>query len=262
MIISDKDKDITCKITVFNKKNIEFKISKIVEKLDNGNYLLGVYIADVSNYVKEGTFLDADAFERGTSCYLPDRVIPMLPKKLSNGICSLNENVDRLVMACEMEINNLGEIVSSELFEGIIKTRHRMTYDSVNLIINGDESEIKNYQDTASMINLANELAKILNEKRVRRGAFMFEAPEAKLILNNNGVVKDIVLRERKDAECLIEEFMLAANECVAETMTWLDVPFIYRVHEEPKDEKINKLLMLVNNFGYEYKINNQKNVL
>lgn len=256
-------KDLTDKLIITidgaDAKDLDDAIR--VEKLDNGNYLLGVYIADVSNYVKEGTFLDADAFERGTSCYLPDRVIPMLPKKLSNGICSLNENVDRLVMACEMEINNLGEIVSSELFEGIIKTRHRMTYDSVNLIINGDETEIKKYQDTVAMINLSNELSGILNEKRVRRGAFMFEAPEAKLILNNNGVVKDIVLRERKDAECLIEEFMLAANECVAETMTWLDVPFIYRVHEEPKDEKINKLLMLVNNFGYEYKINNQKSI-
>lgn len=256
-------RDLTnkCIITIDGEDAKDLDDAVRVEMLENGNYLLGVYIADVSNYVEEGTFLDADAFDRGTSCYLPDRVIPMLPKKLSNGICSLNENVDRLVMACEMEINELGEVVNSELFEGIIRTKHRMTYTSVNLIINNDEEECAKYQDIKEMIDLANKLSKILNDKRVKRGAFMFETPEAKLILNNQGVVKDIILRERKDAECLIEEFMLCANECVAEMMTWLDVPFLYRVHEEPKDDKINKLLMLVNNFGYEYKINNQKSI-
>ncbi len=232
-----------------------------VEKLDNGNYLLGVYIADVASYVKEGTFLDLEAFERGTSCYLPDRVIPMLPKKLSNGICSLNEGVDRLVMACEMEINNAGEIVNSEIFEGIINSKHRMTYDDVNLIIKGNEELINKYQDIYEMILTANELSKILNIKREKRGAFMFETPEAKIILNEKGNVVDIVLRQRFDAECLIEEFMLIANECVAETMTWLDVPFIYRVHEEPADDKISKLMLMVNNFGYDYKLKGQKGV-
>lgn len=232
-----------------------------VEKLDNGNYLLGVYIADVSNYVKEGTFLDLEAFERGTSCYLPDRVIPMLPKKLSNGICSLNEGVDRLVMACEMEINDAGDIVNSEIFEGVINSFHRMTYDDVNKIINNDQALINKYSDIYDLIINANALSKILNNKRVIRGAFMFETPEAKIILNDNGNVVDIVLRQRFDAECLIEEFMLLANECVAETMTWLDVPFIYRVHEEPLDDKITKLMTMVNNFGYDYKLKGQKSI-
>ena len=232
-----------------------------VKQLDNGNYLLGVYIADVSNYVKEGTFLDLEAFERGTSVYLPDRVIPMLPKKLSNGICSLNEGVDRLVMGCEIEVNEFGEIINSEIFEGVINSKHRMTYDDVNKILNGDEILINKYSDIYDMLILANQLSKILNKKRIERGAFMFETPEAKIILNDNGNVVDIVLRQRYDAECLIEEFMLLANECVAETMTWLDVPFIYRVHEEPLDDKVNKLMLLVNNFGYDYKLKGQKGV-
>ena len=232
-----------------------------VKQLDNGNYLLGVYIADVSNYVKEGTFLDLEAFERGTSVYLPDRVIPMLPKKLSNGICSLNEGVDRLVMGCEIEVNEFGEIINSEIFEGVINSKHRMTYDDVNKILNGDEILINKYSDIYDMLISANNLSKILNKKRIERGAFMFETPEAKIILNDNGNVVDIVLRQRFDAECLIEEFMLLANECVAETMTWLDVPFIYRVHEEPLDDKVNKLMLLVNNFGYDYKLKGQKGV-
>ena len=256
-------RDLTYKLIItidgIDAKDLDDAVT--VEKLDNGNYLLGVYIADVANYVKEGTFLDLEAFERGTSCYLPDRVIPMLPKKLSNGICSLNEGVDRLVMACEMEINNVGEIVNSEIFEGIINSKHRMTYDDVNKIINNDQELIDKYQDIYDMILTANELSKILNAKREKRGAFMFETPEAKIILNEKGNVVDIVLRQRFDAECLIEEFMLAANECVAETMTWLDVPFIYRVHEEPADDKISKLMIMVNNFGYDYKLKGQKGV-
>ena len=256
-------RDLTDKLIItidgIDAKDLDDAVA--VEKLDNGNYLLGVYIADVANYVKEGTFLDLEAFERGTSCYLPDRVIPMLPKKLSNGICSLNEGVDRLVMACEMEINSLGEIVNSEIFEGIINSKHRMTYDDVNKIINNDQELIDKYQDIYDMILTANELSKILNAKREKRGAFMFETPEAKIILNEKGNVVDIVLRQRFDAECLIEEFMLAANECVAETMTWLDVPFIYRVHEEPADDKISKLMIMVNNFGYDYKLKGQKGV-
>ncbi len=256
-------KDLTDKIIITidgaDAKDLDDAIR--VEKLTNGNFLLGVYIADVSNYVKEGTFLDLEAFERGTSVYLPDRVIPMLHKKLSNGICSLNEGVDRLVMGCEMEIDNLGNIVNSEIFEGIINSKHRMTYDDVNKIIKNNQELLDKYNDIYEMIINANNLSKILNEKRSARGAFMFETPEAKIILNDNGNVVDIVLRQRFDAECLIEEFMLAANECVAETMTWLDVPFIYRVHEEPADEKITKLMMMVNNFGYDYKLKGQKSI-
>ncbi len=256
-------KDLTDKLIItidgIDAKDLDDAVR--VEILDNGNYLLGVYIADVSNYVKEGTFLDLEAFERGTSVYLPDRVIPMLPKKLSNGICSLNEGVDRLVMCCEMEIDNNGNVVNSEIFEGVINSRHRMTYDDVNMILKGDKELINKYQDIHDMLLNANKLSKILKNKRVVRGAFMFETPEAKIILNEKGNVVDIVLRQRFDAECLIEEFMLISNECVAETMTWLDVPFIYRVHEEPADDKVSKLMLMVNNFGYDYKIKGQKSV-
>lgn len=255
--------DLTNKLIITidgaDAKDLDDAIS--VELLENGHYLLGVYIADVSHYVKEGTFLDLDAFERGTSVYLPDRVIPMLPKKLSNGICSLNEGVDRLVMGCKMEIDELGNVVNSEIFEGIINSKHRMTYDDVNKILNNDETLKEQYSDIYDMLVNANKLSKILNAMRIKRGAFMFETPEAKLILNEKGYVKDIVLRTRLDAECLIEEFMLAANECVAETMTWLDVPFIYRVHEEPKEDKVNKLLLMVNNFGHSYKVKSQKSL-
>ena len=256
-------KDLTDKLLItidgIDAKDLDDAVR--VEMLENGNYLLGVYIADVSNYVKEGTFLDLEAFERGTSVYLPDRVIPMLPKKLSNGICSLNEGVDRLVMCCEMEIDNSGNVINSEIFEGIINSHHRMTYDDVNMILKGDEILVNKYQDIYNMLLNANNLSKILNKKRETRGAFMFETPEAKIILNEKGNVVDIVLRQRFDAECLIEEFMLISNECVAETMTWLDVPFIYRVHEEPADDKISKLMLMVNNFGYDYKIKGQKSV-
>ena len=256
-------KDLTDKLIItidgIDAKDLDDAVR--VEMLENGNYLLGVYIADVSNYVKEGTFLDLEAFERGTSVYLPDRVIPMLPKKLSNGICSLNEGVDRLVMCCEMEIDNSGNIINSEIFEGIINSHHRMTYDDVNMILKGDEILVNKYQDIYNMLLNANNLSKILNKKRETRGAFMFETPEAKIILNEKGNVVDIVLRQRFDAECLIEEFMLISNECVAETMTWLDVPFIYRVHEEPADDKVSKLMLMVNNFGYDYKLKGQKSV-
>lgn len=256
-------RDLTKKVIITidgeDAKDLDDAIS--VEKLDNGNYLLGVYIADVSHYVKEGTFLDLDAYERGTSIYLPDRVIPMLPKKLSNGICSLNENVLRLVLACEMEIDNKGVVISSDVFEAYIKSSHRMTYSDVNKILQHDEQLINKYQDIKEMLFNANHLAYILKEMRNIRGAFFFESPEAKLILNDSGKVKDIILRERKDAEELIEEFMLIANETIANLMTWIDVPFIYRVHESPKEDKINKLMMLMSSFGFNYKINNQKSI-
>ncbi len=253
--------DLTDKLIItidgVDAKDLDDAIS--VKKMDNGNYFLGVYIADVAHYVRDDTFLNLDALERGTSIYLADRVIPMLPKKLSNGICSLNENVIRLVMACEMEINHLGEVVNHNIFEGYIKSKHRMTYEEVNEMIDGNQKTIDRYQDIVPMINDAYALSKILYHARIKRGAFEFESPEAKLILNQDGKVKDIVLRIRRSAECLIEEFMLICNETVASVMSYLDVPFIYRVHESPKQDKITKLLTLVSGFGYEYKIKNQK---
>ena len=241
-------------------KDLDDAIS--VEKLDNGNYKLGVYIADVSNYVKEDDNIDKDAVARGTSIYLPDRVIPMLPKELSNGICSLNEGVIRLVMAVEMEINNSGEVVNSSIFEGYISSAHRMTYHNVNKILLGEEKLKHEYSDIVDMLNVANELSHVLYNMRIKRGAFEFETPETKLILDEHGKVKDILMVTRSDAECMIEEFMLICNETVANTMTWLDVPFLYRVHEEPKQEKITKLLLLVENFGNIYKIKNAKSTV
>ena len=231
-----------------------------VELLENGNYELGVYIADVSNYVKESSFLDLDAFDRGTSVYLPDRVIPMLPKKLSNGICSLNQGVDRLVMACLMEVDLNGKVVKYEIFEAIINNKHRMTYDDVNLILEDeDENLINKYNDIYPMLKNMQNLAKIRNDMRLKRGSFEFESLEPKLVLNEEGKVIKINLRIQKTAEKLIEEFMLCANETVAEAMTWLDVPFIYRVHEEPKDDKLTRLLYALDQFGYRVKIKNKK---
>lgn len=250
-VINKKDypnrRDLTNKliITIDGDDAKDLDDAVHVELLPNGNYLLGVYIADVSNYVQENSFLDIEAYERGTSIYLPDRVIPMLPEELSNGICSLNEHVDRLVMACEMEINNKGEVVSQEIFEGIINSCHRMTYNKVNEIIEEHlQATIESYADIYDMLIKMQQLATILNQMRITKGAFEFENNEAKLTLDETGKVIAISLRERRQAEKLIEEFMLIANETVATVMTWLDVPFIYRVHEEPKEERLNQFLV------------------
>lgn len=227
-----------------------------VVKNSDGTYLLGVYIADVSEYVKPNTFLDKEAFERGNSVYLPDRVIPMLPKELSNGICSLNENQDRLVLSCEMIIDNEGHVTEYDIFEGIIKTTYRMTYHNVNEILeNNNETITKEYAKIKEMLYNMKELSSILFNMRTSRGAFNFETKEAKVILDDSGEVLDIALRKRGTGEKLIEEFMLIANETVASAMTWLDVPFIYRVHEEPKEDKISKFIQILNNFNYEFKV-------
>lgn len=239
-------------------KDLDDAIS--LEYNDSGNYHLGVYIADVSHYVQEKSSLDTEALNRGTSVYLPDRVIPMLPKELSNGICSLNEKVDRLVMACEMEIDHDGKIINHDIFEAIINNKHRMTYSNVNAMLEDKNQAIRDaYFDIYPMLKQMNELAKTLRNKRIKRGSFEFESLEPRLILDQNGKVVDIVLRKQRSAEKLIEEFMLAANETVAEAMTWLNVPFIYRVHEEPSDEKITKLLETLDLFGYNVKIKNKK---
>lgn len=239
-------------------KDLDDAIS--LEYNDSGNYHLGVYIADVSHYVQEKSPLDTEALNRGTSVYLPDRVIPMLPKELSNGICSLNEKVDRLVMACEMEIDHDGKIINHDIFEAIINNKHRMTYSNVNAMLEDKNQAIRDaYFDIYPMLKQMNELAKTLRNKRIKRGSFEFESLEPRLILDQNGKVVDIVLRKQRSAEKLIEEFMLAANETVAEAMTWLNAPFIYRVHEEPSDEKITKLLETLDLFGYNVKIKNKK---
>lgn len=223
-----------------------------VDKLANGNFKLGVHIADVSHYVKEGSAIDKEAAERGNSVYLVDRVIPMIPHRLSNGICSLNPKVDRLTMSCEMEINNRGEVVNHEIFQSVIKTTERMTYTDVNKILVDKDEEVRGkYEALVPMFEAMEELAKILREKRINRGAIDFDFKEAKVLVDKEGNPTDVVVRERSVGERLIEEFMLAANETVAERMHWLDVPFIYRIHEEPKEEKLNHFFEFITNFGY-----------
>lgn len=226
-----------------------------VTKLENGNHKLGVYIADVSHYVTEGSALDQNAYHRGTSVYLADRVIPMLPHSLSNGICSLNGGVDRLVMACEMEIDALGTVVKHEIFEGVIRSKARMTYTDVNKMIEDqDKATIKQYLDIYPMLCEMKKLGDILRQKRVRRGSIDFETSESKIVVDEFGKVTNILLRERKSSEKLIEEFMLLANETVAEHFKWLDLPFIYRVHDEPRQERLQKVLKIASMLGHPVK--------
>ncbi|MGG3161446.1 ribonuclease R [Geobacillus stearothermophilus] len=223
-----------------------------VTKLENGNYKLGVHIADVSHYVEEGSPIDREAYERGTSVYLVDRVIPMIPHRLSNGICSLNPKVDRLTLSCEMEITPQGEVVRHDIFQSVIRTTERMTYSDVNkILVDKDEALREKYAPLVPMFELMAELADILRTKRMKRGAIDFDFKEAKVLVDENGKPYDVVLRERSVAERLIEEFMLAANETVAEHFHWLNVPFMYRVHEDPKPEKLQRFLEFITNFGY-----------
>ena len=213
-----------------------------VRKLENGNYFLGVHIADVSYYVTENSVLDKEAFERGTSVYLTDRVIPMIPQRLSNGICSLNPHVPRLTMSCEMEIDPSGTILHHDIFQSVIQTSERMTYSAVNDILEEDAPEtIERYRDLVPMFRLMKELHQILEARRNRRGAINFEDREAKILVDTEGHPTGIELRERGVGERLIESFMLAANETVAEHFNRLKLPFIYRIHEQPKEEKMQR---------------------
>ncbi|MGM0523621.1 MAG: ribonuclease R [Bacillota bacterium] len=226
-----------------------------VEQLDNGNHLLGVYIADVSYYVEEGSPIDVEAYKRGTSVYLVDRVIPMIPHRLSNGICSLNPHVDRLVLACEMEISPEGEVVSHDIFQSVINTSARMTYQAVNQILTDqDEAVMKEYESLVPMFNEMEQLAQILRKKRMDRGAIDFDFNEAKVLVDESGHPTDVVLRHRGVSERLIEEFMLAANETIAEHFHWMDVPFIHRIHEDPDEDRLQKFFEFIGQFGYSVK--------
>lgn len=224
-----------------------------VERLPNGNYLLGVHIADVSYYVKEGSALDREAYRRGTSVYLVDRVIPMLPHRLSNGICSLNPRVDRLTISCEMEIDaETAEVVRYEIFPSVIRTNERMTYDAVRrILVDNDPELIERYEDLVDDFRLMEELARKLRQKRMERGAIDFDFQEAKILVDEQGKPIDVQVRPRTIAEQIIEEFMLKANETVAEHFYWLRVPFIYRVHEDPDPEKMQAFLEFVSTLGY-----------
>lgn len=223
-----------------------------VTRLENGNYKLGVHIADVSYYVKEGSPIDLEASDRATSVYLVDRVIPMIPHRLSNGICSLNPKVDRLTLSCHMEITSEGEVVDHEIFQSVIKTTERMTYYDVNrILVDKDEETRARYEALVPMFELMEELASILRNKRMTRGAIDFDFKESKVLVTEEGKPTEVVLRERSVAERLIEEFMLAANETVAEHFHWMDVPFIYRIHEDPKEDKLRRFFEFITNFGY-----------
>lgn len=233
----------------------DFDDAVSIEILENGNYKLGVHIADVTNYVKEGTPLDNEAFERGTSVYLPDRVIPMLPKRLSNGICSLNPNVDRLTLSIFMEINTSGDVVSHELHETVIKSIERMTYNNVAVLLEGnDEGLLDRYEHIMPTLKTMQSLAAILNERRIKRGSINFDFPESAIIVDDSGEPIEIAKLERKVSHKLIEEFMLIANETVAEYAFWAEIPFIYRVHEPPSNEKIEEFNKFIYNFGLRIK--------
>ncbi len=222
----------------------------------NNRYLLGVHIADVSHYVKENSALDKEALKRGTSTYLVDRVIPMLPHRLSNGICSLNAGADRLALSCLMEIDEKGNVVGHEIAETLIQVDRRMTYTSVKKILEDkDEAEMKEYEPLVPMFQLMEELAGILRAKRRKRGSIDFDFPETKVILDEKGHPLEIKPYERNVATKIIEDFMLAANETVAQDFYWQEMPFLYRTHDNPDPEKIAKLGTFINNFGYAIKI-------
>ena len=223
---------------------------------ESENYCLGVHIADVSNYVQENSALDREALNRGTSVYLVDRVIPMLPHTLSNGICSLNQGEDRLALSCLMKVNKKGEVVSYEIAETVICVDRRMSYTAVRKILEeGDLELIQEYEELVPMFQDMQELAAILRKKRRQRGSIDFDFPESKIILDQKGNPVSIEPYERNVATDLIEDFMLLANETVAQHFYWMEVPFLYRTHETPDTEKIEKLATFIHNFGYHIKI-------
>ena len=240
-------------------KDLDDAVSLTVE---DGMYKLGVHIADVTNYVQEHSALDREALKRGTSVYLVDRVIPMLPHALSNGICSLNEGVDRLALSCLMTINDRGEVVDHNLCESVIHSNRRMTYTSVKKILEDkDSEEIAKYEELVPMFEQMGELAAILRKKRHKRGSIDFDFPETKVILDKNGHPVEIKPYERNTATKLIEEFMLIANETVAEHFFWQETPFVYRTHETPDAEKIEKLVTFIRNFGLNLKAGHKEDI-
>ena len=234
-------------------KDLDDAIS--IEKLENGRFRLGVHIADVTHYVKEKAPLDKEALERGTSIYLVDRVIPMLPHKLSNGLCSLNAGVDRLALSCIMEVDQNGHVQSHEIAETVIKIDERMSYTQVKkILMDHDEELIAKYKDFVPMFETMEELAAILRDKRMKRGAVDFDFEETKVILDKEGHPIDIKPYDRNVATRIIEEFMLLANETIAEDYFWQEKPFVYRTHEDPDPEKIEALGEFLTNFGYTVK--------
>lgn len=254
----DLRNDIVFTIDGQDAKDLDDAVS--VKKLENGNYKLDVHIADVSYYVRENSLLDKEAQIRGTSIYMLGRVIPMLPRELSNGICSLNEGEDRYTLSCTMEINSKGNVVSSDVYKAVINVTKRMNYHDVQAILDDSNKEItKKYKDYISNFKLMEELAKILKNKRAEQGYLNLDIPESKIDLDINGRVTNISKYETSFANEIIEQFMLKANETIAEKFFWLDAPFIYRVHEEPDIDKVKELNKFLYNFGLKVKIVNEK---
>ena len=227
---------------------------------EGDNYILGVHIADVTNYVQENSALDREALKRGTSVYLVDRVIPMLPHTLSNGMCSLNAGVDRLALSCIMTINDKGNVIDHKILETVVRIDERMSYTSVKKILEEqDEEEISRYRELVPMFQLMEELASILRAKRKQRGSIDFDFPESKMVLDAEGRPLEIKPYDRNVATKIIEDFMLLANETVAEDHFWQEIPFVYRTHEAPDEDKIKKLATFINNFGHSLHISNKE---
>lgn len=241
---------LTITIDGADAKDLDDAVS--LKRLGSGNFELGVHIADVSHYVRENTALDKEAYARGTSVYLVDRVIPMLPHKLSNGICSLNPHVDRLALSCLMEVNGRGEVVSHRILESVINSDYRMTYTAVREILeDGTPALLEQYAEILPMLEDMEELRQILGEKRRKRGSVNFDLPESKIILDENGKPIDIKPYEKSIATNMIEEFMLVCNETIAENSFWQEMPFMYRSHQEPDEDKLEKMEQFLRGFGY-----------
>ncbi len=248
----DLRQEVTFTIDGADAKDLDDAVH--IKRLPNGNFELGVHIADVSYYVTEGSALNREAVARGTSVYVTDRVVPMLPERLSNGICSLNPNVDRLTQSAIMEITPKGKVVNHKICQSVINTTFRMTYSDVNEMLAGNPEKIEQFKPIMDSVSAMAELHKILEDMRERRGALNFDTSEARILVNEKGVPVDIVVRERGTAERMIESFMLAANECVAEHFAKAKLPFIYRIHEEPKAEKLQRFMDYASIFGVQIK--------
>ena len=254
----DNRKDIIFTIDGEDAKDLDDAVR--VTKMENGNYRLDVHIADVSHYVKENSLLDNEALIRGTSIYMLGRVIPMLPRELSNGLCSLNAGQDRFTLSCSMEINKEGKVVSSEVYKGIINVKERMNYHDVQKILDKSDTDVlERYKPYIKDFETMAELATILKNRRMEQGYLNLDIPESKIDLDINGKVINIGKYETSFSNEIIEQFMLIANETIAEKFYWLQAPFIYRVHEDPDIDKVKELNKFLFNFGMNIKISNEK---
>lgn len=249
--------DLTDKmvVTIDGDDSRDFDDAISIEKI-YGGYRLGVHIADVSHYVRENSAIDKEAYERGTSIYVCDRVVPMLPQYLSNGICSLNPNVERCTITCEMDINQKGEVVNYKIFPSLIESKERMTYKNVNKIIHKDEEMCEKYAHLLEMVDYMLRLSNIIRKRRESLGCIDFDTKEGKVVLDKKGKAVDVVLRERGESERIIEDFMIQANEVVANHVKWLEVPSMYRIHEQPDPKKMRELVHIAQLSGLKFKGN------